>query len=64
MRRKRKKMNRRVAKDKRFKSVPKAYLSGTKGAKRTQRARDIAKMQRIYKAGKRVPKSLFKRIFG
>ena len=36
MRRKRKKMNRRVAKDKRFKSVPKAYLSGTKGAKESK----------------------------
>ena len=52
MRRKRKKMNRRVAKDKRFKSVPKAYLSGTKGAKRTQRGRDITRMQKIYKQGK------------
>ena len=55
---------RRVAKDKKFKSVPKKYLSGTKGAKRTQRARDIARMQRLYKAGKKVPKSLFKRVFG
>ena len=64
MSRKRKKMNRRVAKDKRFKSVPKAYLSGTKGAKRTQRGRDITRMQKLYKQGKRVPKALFKRVFG
>ena len=55
---------RRVAKDKKFKSVPKKYLSGTKGAKRTQRARDIARMQRIYRQGKKIPKSLFNRIFG
>lgn len=55
---------RRVAKDKKFKSVPKKYLSGTKGAKRTQRAKDLARMQRLYKAGKKVPKSLFKRVFG
>ena len=60
----RRKKQRKVPKDKTYKSVPKAYLSGTKGAKRTQRARDIARMQRIYKAGKRVPKALFKRIFG
>ena len=63
-RKKKKKMNRKVPKTKGYKTVPKAYVSGLKGSKRTQRARDIAKMQRIYKAGKRVPKSLFKRIFG
>jgi hypothetical protein len=42
---------RRVAKDKRFKSVPKKYLSGVKGSKRSQRGRDLARMQRLYKAG-------------
>lgn len=62
--RKKRKMNRRVAKDKTFKTVPKKYLTGTKGSKRKQRARDIARMQRIYKQGKRIPKSLFNRIFG
>tara|TARA_R100001015_G_C4626364_1_gene185322 strand:+ start:465 stop:665 length:201 start_codon:yes stop_codon:yes gene_type:complete len=61
---KKKKMNRRVAKDKTHKSVPKKYLSGTKGSARSQRGRDIAKMQKLYKAGKKVPKALFKRIFG
>tara|TARA_Y100001937_G_C7033184_1_gene291053 strand:+ start:202 stop:393 length:192 start_codon:yes stop_codon:yes gene_type:complete len=61
---KKRKMNRKVAKDKRFKSVPKAYLSGTKGAKRTQRGKDITRMQKLYKQGKRVPKALFKRVFG
>ena len=60
----RKKKQRRVAKDKKQKSVPKKYLSGTKGSERTQRAKDIAKMQRLYKAGKRVPKALMKRVFG
>ena len=60
----RRKKQRRVAKDKVFKSVPKKYLSGTKGAKRTQRARDISRMQRLYKAGKKIPQTLFKRIFG
>ena len=33
---KKKKMNRRVVKDKKFKGIPRAYLSGTKGAKRSQ----------------------------
>ena len=46
-----------------FKSVPKKYVSGLKGSKRTARAKDIAKMQRLYKEGKKVPKSLFKRVF-
>lgn len=63
MRKKKKKMNRRVAKDKTYKTVPKKYLTGTKGPKRKQRARDIAKMQRIYKQGKKIPKALLKRVF-
>ena len=57
-------MNRKVVKAKGYKTVPKKYVSGLKGAKRTGRARDIARMQRLYKAGKKVPKSLMKRIFG
>jgi|TARA_A100001201_G_scaffold67529_1_gene62718 hypothetical protein len=60
----RRKKQRKVPKVRKYKSVPKAYVSGLKGAKRTQRARDIARMQRLYKAGKRVPRSLMKRIFG
>ena len=63
MARKKKKMNRKVAKDKKFKSVPKKYLSGLKGLKRTSRARDISRMQKLYKAGKKIPKSLMKRVF-
>ena len=58
------KKQRKVAKDKKQKSVPKKYLSGTKGSARSQRAKDIARMQRLYKAGKKVPKALMKRIFG
>ena len=62
--RKKKKMNRRVAKDKKYKSIPKAYLSGTKGAERSQRGRDIMRMRKLYKQGKKIPKSLYKRLFG
>ena len=64
MPKKKKKMNRKVVKAKGYKTVPKKYVSGLKGSKRRGRARDIARMQRLYKAGKKVPKSLFKRIFG
>ena len=60
----RRKKQRRVAKDKVYKSVPKKYLSGTNVAKIIQRGRDIKIMQRLYKAGKKVPKSLLKRVFG
>ena len=60
----RRKKQRRVAKDKVFKTIPKNYLSGTKGAERSKRARAIKKMRALYKAGKRVPKSIFKIVFG
>ena len=62
--RKKKKMNRKVPKDKRFKCIPKKYLSGTKGSKRTQRAKDILTMRRLYKQNKKIPKSLYNRLFG
>jgi|TARA_R100000773_G_C4217218_1_gene115772 hypothetical protein len=61
---KKKKMNRRVVKDKKFKGIPRAYLSGTKGAKRSQRGRDIMRMRRLYKQGKKIPKTLYNRLFG
>jgi hypothetical protein len=61
---KKKKMNRRVAKDKTFKKIPRAYLSGTKGAKRSQRGRDLMRMRRLYKQGKKIPKALYNRLFG
>ncbi len=63
MRRRKKKMNRKVAKDKTYKSVPKKYLTGTKGTKRKQRGRDITRMQKLYKQGKKIPKTLLKRVF-
>tara|TARA_A100001201_G_scaffold48079_1_gene48111 strand:+ start:852 stop:1052 length:201 start_codon:yes stop_codon:yes gene_type:complete len=62
--RKKKKMNRKVVKDKKFKGIPRAYLSGTKGAKRSQRGRDIMRMRRLYKQGKKIPKALYNRLFG
>ena len=61
---KKKKMNRRVVKVKKFKGIPRAYLSGTKGAKRSQRGRDIMRMRRLYKQGKKIPKTLYNRLFG
>ena len=50
---------RRVPKDKKSR-VPKKYLGGTKGSKRTQLAAVIKKIARLYKAGKTVPRSLIK----
>ena len=50
---------RKVAKDKKTK-IPKKYLSGLKGSKRSARASLLKKMARMYKAGMRIPKSLFK----
>jgi hypothetical protein len=50
---------RRVPKDKKTK-VPKKYLSGLKGAKRSRRASLIKKVSALYKAGKRIPMSLLR----
>lgn len=52
-------MARRVPKDKKTK-VPKKYLSGLKGAKRSRRASLIKKVSALYKAGKRIPMSLLR----
>tara|TARA_R100001509_G_scaffold132440_1_gene85920 strand:- start:174 stop:362 length:189 start_codon:yes stop_codon:yes gene_type:complete len=51
---------RRVPKDKKSK-VPKKYLSGVKGRKRTQLANLIKRIGRMAKSGKRIPKSLIDR---
>ena len=51
------KSKRRVPKDKRSK-VPKKYLSGTKGTKRSRLAAVIKRIAKLYREGKRVPKSL------
>ena len=49
-----------VPKDKRSK-VPKKYLSGTKGTKRTELASIIKRIAKLYKEGKKVPRSLIER---
>lgn len=54
-----KKKRRSVPKDKKTK-LPKKYLEGLKGAKRSSRANLIKTMSRLYKAGMRIPQSLFK----
>tara|TARA_A100001391_G_scaffold135266_1_gene94056 strand:- start:70 stop:264 length:195 start_codon:yes stop_codon:yes gene_type:complete len=51
---------RRVAKDKKT-GVPKKYLSGVKGGRRTQLASVINQISRLYKQGKTVPRSLIQR---
>ncbi len=51
---------RKAPKDKKS-GLPKKYLSGLKGRKRSGRASAIKKVSKLYKAGKRIPKSLFKR---
>ena len=48
---------RRVSKDKKS-GLAKKYLSGVRGNKRSELARVIKKMDKLYKAGKRIPKSL------
>ncbi len=51
------KRKRKVAKDKRSK-VPKKYLSGTKGSRRTRLAAVIKRIAKLYREGKSVPKAL------
>ena len=57
MSKKRKRRN--VPKDKKT-VVPKKYLSGLKGSKRTRRARLIKKVASIYKSGGFIPRSLLR----
>ena len=49
---------RRVPKDKKTK-IPKKYLSGLKGGKRSARASLIKAMSEAYKSGARIPRSMF-----
>ena len=49
---------RKVPKDKKTK-IPKKYLSGLKGGKRSARASLIKAMSEAYKKGQRIPKSMF-----
>ncbi len=51
---------RKVPKDKKTK-IPKKYLSGLKGSRRTRRARLIKKVSAIYKAGGFIPRDLLRR---
>ena len=56
---KKKKKVRKVPKDKET-GIPKKYLSGLKGAKRTRRASLIKRVSSIYKSGGVISKSLLR----
>jgi hypothetical protein len=49
-----------VPKDRKTK-VPKKYLGSTKGTKRTELASLIKRISKLYKEGKKVPRSLIQR---
>ena len=51
---------RRVPKDKKTK-IPKKYLSGLKGAKRSARANLLKRISALYIAGLRIPRALLQR---
>jgi len=55
-----KKKRRAVPKDKKS-GLPKKYLSGVKGGKRSELAGVLAQISALYRAGKRIPKSLLNR---
>ena len=50
---------RKVPKDKKTK-IPKQYLSGLKGKKRSSRAKLLKSMSSLYKSGATIPMSMFK----
>ena len=54
-----KRKRRKVPKDKES-GLPKKYLSGLKGSKRSQRASLIKSMSDAYKRGQRIPRSMFR----
>ena len=54
-----KRKRKRVARDKET-DLPKKYLSGLKGGKRSQRANLIKAMSEAYKRGQRIPRSMFR----
>ena len=54
-----KRKRKRVARDKET-DLPKKYLSGLKGGKRSQRASLIKAMSEAYKKGQRIPRSMFR----
>ena len=53
------KKRRKVAKDKKT-GVPKKYLSGLKGSKRSRRASLIKRVASLYRSGKRIPRALLR----
>ena len=53
------KKRRKVAKDKKT-GIPKKYLSGLKGSKRTRRANLIKQVASLYRSGKRIPRALLR----
>ena len=53
------KKRRKVPKDKKS-GVPKKYLSGLRGAKRSRRANLIKRVASLYKSGRRIPKELLR----
>jgi len=54
-----KRKRKRVARDKET-DLPKKYLSGLKGSKRSARASLIKAMSEAYKRGQRIPRSMFR----
>ena len=54
-----KRKRKKVPKDK-DSGLPKKYLSGLKGSKRSQRASLIKSMSDAYKRGQRIPRSMFR----
>ena len=55
----RKRKKRRVPKDKRT-GLPKKYLTGLKGAKRSSRASLLRTMSSLYRSGATIPRSMFR----
>jgi len=49
----------RVPKDKKS-GLPKKYLSGLKGSKRSERVSLLTRIANLYKAGKKIPMNLLK----
>ena len=54
-----KRKRKRVARDKET-DLPKKYLSGLKGSKRSARASLLKTMSSLYKSGARIPASMFR----
>ena len=59
MAKKKKRKQRRVARDKDT-DIPKKYLSGLKGSKKVRRANLIKRVSSIYKSGGFIPRSLLR----